>query len=69
MDLVCDPALASTPAQLRSASKCRRGAPVMLVPEYARKEGLVKCLGLVGMLQRRASVLYRGVHTRVCVWR
>jgi hypothetical protein len=56
MELVCDPVLANTPAQERIAAKCRRGAQVVLVEGYARKEGLKNCLGLIGLLQRRASV-------------
>jgi hypothetical protein len=40
MELVCDPVLANTPAQERIAAKCRRGAQVVLVEGYARKEGL-----------------------------
>ncbi len=34
-----------------------RPLQVVLVAEYARKEGLKNCLGLVGILQRRATVL------------
>lgn len=56
MDFVCDPVLANSQAQLRVGEKCRRGIQVVLVAEYARKEGLMKCLGLIGVLQRRAQV-------------
>jgi len=56
LDEVCDPLLANTPVQLLGAQKCRRGAPVVLVARYARAQGLCKCLGLVGVLQRRAQV-------------
>jgi len=52
LDVVCDPVLGDE----RAVERCRRGARVLLQESYARRQGLSHCLGLVGILQRRAQV-------------
>ena len=57
LDVVCDPMLtpASSPSP-QQGKRCRRGAKVVLIEAYARKQGLRNCLGAVGMLESRVKI-------------